>query len=204
MATFLDIGILKYVQVLFPFILVWAVTYSALQWREVLGKNQSLHSIIALVVALLTVLSPQATAVIQYMSPWFAMMLIFAMFFLIFLKFFGVSEGAITRAFETSDDARFLTYWILVISIIILAGAIGKVFFGGSSVYVGSSGTVLPIITPSTAANYTDEYGVATASGEVNFAATIFHPKVLGMLLVLIIAAFTIKLLAGDVILPKK
>jgi hypothetical protein len=201
MATFLDIGLLQHVNIIFPFILVWVVTYSILQWREVFGKNQqNMHAMIAAVVGFMTLFSPPVTAIIQYMSPWFAMLLIFSMFVILFLKFFGVSDKAITAAFETSPDARFLTYWILVISLIVLAGAFGKVFFAGESVYVGGNSLITPVITP---ANYTAG-DVATASGEANFAATLFHPKVLGMLFIMIIAAFTIKLLSGDVIeMPK-
>ncbi len=197
MPTFLDIGLLNYVQVLFPFILVWVVVYSILQWREVLGKNQSLHAIIALVLAIMTALSKPVVALIQYMAPWFAMLLIFSLFIILFLKFFGVSDSAIKDAFEKSDDARFLTYWIIVISVIVFAGAVGKVFFAGESVYVGGqTGTVLQ----SVASGNASYLGVATASGEANFAATLFHPKVLGMLFIMVVAAFTIKLLSGDVI----
>ncbi len=197
MPTFLDIGLLNYVQVIFPFILVWVVVYSVLQWREVLGKNQSLHSIIALVLAIMTVLSQPVVALIQYMAPWFVMLLVLSLFIILFLRFFGVSDSAIKDAFEKSDDARFLTYWIIVISVIVFAGAVGKVFFAGQSVYVGGeTGAVLDSVY----AGNTSALNVATASGEANFAATLFHPKVLGMLFILIVAAFTIKLLSGDVI----
>lgn len=200
MATFLDIGLLEYVKVLFPFILVWAVVYAILEWRQIFGKNTGLHSVIALVLAILTVLSDPVVQIIENMTPWFAMLLIFSVFIILFLKFFGVSDEAIKFAFEKSSDARVLVYWVVVVSIIVLAASFGSVFFSGTSVYVGGDGVSPGESVIESVDSGSSDYGVATSSGQVNFAATLFHPKVLGMLLILIIAALTIKLLAGEIV----
>src|SRR3989338_10653877 len=88
MPTFLDLGLLEYVQIIFPFILIWVVTYSVLEWREILGKNRNLHAIIAFVLAMMSLFSPPVIAIIKYMTPWFSMLLVFSLFFFIFFYFF--------------------------------------------------------------------------------------------------------------------
>ena len=39
--------------------------------------------------------------------------------------------------------------------------------------------------------------GVGTGDFQTNLGATIFHPKVLGMVVILLIASFAIRMLAG-------
>ncbi len=205
MPTFLDLGLLKHVEIIFPFILVWVIVYSILQWRKVLGDNQSLNSIVAFVVALMTLFAPPVILIIKYMTPWFAMLLIFAVFMILFFRFFGVSEDAVANIFLKSEYSVVASYWILVMSLLVLGLAIGQVFFSGTSVYVGEGEAVSPAESLITAISGEDSADISVASGrgDVNFAATIFHPKVLGMLFVLVIASLAIKLLAGDVIMPK-
>jgi len=203
MATFIDIGLLQYVKIVFPFILVWAVTYSILEWRKVLGESQNMHSIVAFVVAMLTIISGPAVQIIELMIPWFGLILIVSVFMIMFFKFFGVTDSAIGKLFMDSGDSRLLVYWVVLLTGLVLVAAIGQVFFAGSSVYVeGGPGVGESILTATGGSS--DNFGVATGSGQANLLATVFHPKVLGMVFVLLLATFTIKLLAGDVILAKK
>lgn len=199
MPTFLDLGLLEHVRIIFPFLFVWVVTYSLLEWREILGKNQSLHSVIAFIVALMTLFAPPVVAIIQYMIPWYAMLLIFSLFLILFYRLFGVPDDKITDIFLKSEYKVVATYWVILVSLAVLGLAVGQVFFAGSSVYVGDGqqqGLAESLVTTITGENI--EPGVATSRGDVNFIATIFHPKVLGMIFVLIVAAIAIKLLAGD------
>jgi len=203
MPTFLDLGLLEYVQIIFPFILIWVVTYSVLEWREILGKNRNLHAIIAFVLAMMSLFSPPVIAIVKYMTPWFSMLLIFALFLLMFFKFFGIGDEAITKFFLEGEYRYVVNYWILLTSLLVLGLAIGQVFFAGPSVYVGDGQQ--PGLSDSLISSITGvqnvEPGVATSRGDVNLIATIFHPKVLGMIFILIISALTIKLLAGESII---
>jgi hypothetical protein len=167
MATFLDVSGLETFASFFVFLFVWLAIYAILQYTKVLGENQGINVIIGLIIGLLVLFSPIATGVIRYISPWFAVIFIFAMFATVGLKMMGASEADIANSSIKS----------IVGIVIIVALIIGALSYVRDEVDLpGENGTSTDL----------------TSS-----AAVIFHPNVLGAIFILIVAVFTIALLAA-------
>ncbi|MCX6709654.1 MAG: hypothetical protein NTV63_01720 [Candidatus Woesearchaeota archaeon] len=172
MATFLDVFFLERFSSLFVLILVYAVLYAILQTTSVLGKNKGINSLIAMAVSIIVLISKDAVSIITSMMPAFFMLVLFILLILIALRFLGMSESTISTGMQKWGPVHTS---VLVIVAIIFVVAL-------SSVY----GNSMLSLTNSTGASY----------GQ-NVSSTIFNPKVLGMLFVLILGAFTVLLLTG-------
>ncbi|MBD3259210.1 hypothetical protein GF371_01105 [Candidatus Woesearchaeota archaeon] len=206
MATFLDVGLFSHFAIVFPFLLVFLVTYAVLQKFKMLTEERGINAIIALAVACLTLFSKAATALIFFMSPWFVLLFIFIIFLLIGFQLMGTKWERIVEVMSTK---WFTPHWILIflIAFILLAG-IASVFGpgllgqGGPAAGLGLAPT--PIATlggvPEVGANVTGipasaDYGTAVQS-------VLFHPKILGLAALAVIIAFAIRTLIH--IPPKK
>ncbi|HLC95898.1 MAG TPA: hypothetical protein VJH97_01080 [Candidatus Nanoarchaeia archaeon] len=167
MATFLDVTALEYFAPFFVFLFVWLAVYALLQYTKVLGQNQAISVIIGLVIALLVLFSPIATGVIQYISPWFAVIFIFAILATVALKVMGATDAEIANA-----PIRSIVGIIIILVLII--GALN--FIRGEVSVPGDNETAI-------------DYG--------DTAAVIFHPNILGAIFILVIAVFAVALLAA-------
>ncbi len=169
MATFLDISGLEHFSKFFVFLFVWLIVYALLQYTKILGEdkaNQGISVILGLIVALFVLFSPIATGIIQYITPWFAVIFIFIVLAGIGLKMMGASASDIG-----GPQVKTLIGVVIVIVLIV-----------GSLSYVRDN-----ISVPG------DNETSADYSESSNF---IFHPSVLGAIFILVIAVFTVALLA--------
>lgn len=167
MATFLDISGLQQFSTLFVFIFVWLATYALLSYSKVLGENKLIHIVIGMVIGLFVLFSPIATGVVEYIAPWFAVVFIFVIFTTMALRLFGAS------GVESLGSLRIVTFVVLIL-----------VIFVGAMSYIRQEVTV-----PG------DDDGT-----DVDYSKTttiLFHPKILGIIFIMIIAIFTIVLMAG-------
>lgn len=168
MATFLDVTGLEHFSSFFVFIFVWLAVYAILIYTRVLGGNKAISIVIGLLIGVFVLLTPIASGVIQYIAPWFAVIFIFVILISITSKMFGAAD------FESYSSLKWVVLVVIIIALIV-----------GSLSYVRER-TILP--------------GDNETTEDIDFAKTtnfFFHPKVLGMLFVLLIAVFTIALLAG-------
>jgi len=168
MATFLDVTGLEHFSSFFVFIFVWLAVYAILIYTRIFGGNKAISIVIGLIIGIFVLFSPIASGVIQYIAPWFAVIFIFVILISVTSKMFGGAD------FESYSSLKWVVLIIIVITLIV-----------GSLSYVRER-TVLP--------------GDNETSEDVDYAQTtnfFFHPRVLGMLFVLLIAVFTIALLAG-------
>ena len=200
MATFLDLSLFQNVSGIFIFILVFLVVYAFLNMSKIfkgVGGHNGIYAIVALAIAFLSSFSTGFVAVIMNMAPWFTVIIVF-----LFLVFFVV------RMF-TTDDKLFESMikegavkWVLIIVFVIIllvsvSNAFGqKVLEQGTGQTSTTNGTVYDATTTTTTTTTTSGEGVATNDFGTNFTQTMFHPKILGMLLVVLIAFFTILLIA--------
>ena len=215
MATFLDIGLFSYFSVIFSFLLVFVVVFGLLEYIKIFGsENKGWHAIIALSIAALTLMSGLALKFLTFVTPWF-LMFFFVIFFIIFaVRMFGVGEKDMIGVIKDSSTWP----WILVFSIIIvlfgLGNAIGQTALEqgpGQAVVQGSgtsgTGTIDTTGTNSdsaaSAGTSTTTTGTAAGTGSTatssystNVYNTIFHPKVLGLIFMLLIATISIAFLA--------
>ncbi|MFH1133360.1 MAG: hypothetical protein V1735_02640 [Nanoarchaeota archaeon] len=182
MATVMDVGLLEFIKPILSIVLVAAISYGIFTYTKLFGENKGLHAIIAVLIALLLAFMKSLSSLVSTMLPWFVVFFIFVIFFLMGFKLFGATDSDIS---STLKNNKAVFYWILVVGILILLGSIGQVFFTGDQ--------------PSTDITNTStiQTGDVGTTGTGAFWATIFHPKVLGMLVILIIAVFTVLCLAG-------
>lgn len=200
----IDISVLQYFSPIFLFILIWALVYAILHASKFLGDNVVLHAGIALMVALLVILSKQVQVMVSFMLPWFVVIFIITIFILVAFKIF--SPDLNFHALITHHGG--LQWTILIVVIIIVLGGLSKAFGqealgvtipgaenASSGVYPGYPVPYpgAPVVPGRTAAP-----GVtATSSFTQNLQATFFHPKILGMLFILIVAALGVYLLSA-------
>ncbi len=179
MTSLLDLGILKSFDFIFPMLLVWAFVFALLQKTKLIGEAININAIIATAFAFMVLLSPTVIDLINFMIPWFAIAIIFFVLMVLLFMIMGVKE--VTAYKESSIQ------WVLIaVGILIVVAAFGKVL-GQSLLDQGAQvGTVI-------------EGQDNTASGgfQQNIYATLFNPKVLGLLVVFAIVVFAIALLSG-------
>jgi|SRR3989344_2212104 len=171
MATILDLGLLGYIAPIFSFILVFAVLYAILAKTKVLGDNNLINSVIPLVVSLLLLLMPGAIEFINFITPWFVVLVIVGFVIALVFLFLGADQGTLKSWAHNPT-----VYWtILVFMMIILVAGLVHVFgnfFGQPTA------------------------GAQGIGGEVQFS--IFNPKILATIFVLIIATFAVKFISEE------
>lgn len=183
MATFVDISILQNFSSVFTFILVFVIIYATLETTKALGaEKKSLNALIAMIMGFLVSMSSGVVSVIQNFTPWFTMLIIIIFFILFAVKLFGVSDSKITSTFE--GKSSILT-WILILTAVILLFSLGS-GFGQKTLEEGqgssdTSGTTVSVATGNTT-TATD-----TGSFNQNLYNTLYHPKVLGLILIMLI-----------------
>lgn len=185
MVTPLDLGLLGHVGIIFPFLFIMVLTYAILSMTKVFGDNKGIYAFIAFALAVMTLFSPIAVKAINRMAPWFVLLFIFAIFFVLAFMIFGVEMKTITDIVKR-DTTAF--YWIMALCVIIGIGSVTSVVseekgFRALSEIESGNATAAPAPEP---------------NEDVGFFQTIFHPKVLGMALLLLIAMFTVKNLASN------
>jgi hypothetical protein len=198
MATILDISLLQSFSGVFTFILVFAITYAILGLTNVLGKDtKSLNGIVAFCVAIFLSISTKPRTMVEGMIPWFAMMAVFVMFLLLAMRFmFGEGAGD-KMMLNVLGGKNSAGWWIFIVM--------------GAILLISFSATVGPGITPganqtSSGTSETIPSGVGdaqvgstqTGNWQTNVLNTIYHPKVLGAIILLVIALAAIKLLSTN------
>lgn len=210
MATFLDVGLMKYMSRIFTFLLVFAIIYGLLEHKKVLGDNKGIHAIIAFVIGAFAIITPAANSLIEFFTPWFFMIIVISFLLLLTLFMFGETEQHISKVFQEKE----LVWYVVIAVIIILLFGFGSVFGQGllsartgetsSSEDSGSGGSASTSAvssdagdsssdtTGSTSTSAAGASSVATGSNRANVIATMYHPKVLGLMLMFLVAMFTI------------
>ena len=181
MATPLDLGLLKHFSAIFPFILVFAVSYVILNKVEIFGgeKNKQINAIIALALAVMTLFSPNAIALITFIAPYFLVFMFFIIMLLLVYQFLGVKEKHLERYMQY--EFGNIHYWILGVALVIIIMGLSSVF--GPSI----SGDV-----PADEVVTIEGQPVQGEALQQRVVDIIYHPRVLGLLLLLLIATFTI------------
>mgnify|MGYP006294370653 CR=1 FL=1 len=189
MVTILDSGILEHFTIIFSLVFVIAVVYGVFQMTKMFGDNKGLHALIALIVGLLVIMVPDITQIISTMIPWFALLFIFILFVLMAYKIFGATDEDIASVLHTDN----VVIWVIIIVVIVIVIASFSNVYGqrllSESADEGKAGE-------SGGESAEEGESTGTTSFGQNVSSTIFHPKVLGMLFILVIAIFTIALLA--------
>lgn len=183
MATPLDTGLLQKFDVIFPFLFVLVVVYAALSRLTWFKEKPVFCFIIAFALGVMTLFSNVVVKTINMMAPWFVLLFIFMI--LVFMAYvaFGVKEETILDTITKGRYATDFGWWVLALVLIIGIGSLAAVISEEKG-FMGLSGEE-----------------TAAGAEQVGFWATITHPKVLGLALLLLVAMFTIQKMA---VAPKK
>ncbi|MBR9692135.1 hypothetical protein GOV06_05110 [Candidatus Woesearchaeota archaeon] len=187
METFLELGVLNYFSIIFPALLVFVIVFAILEKTKMLGESKSIHAIAAICAAFLVMLSKDILSIISFGAPWFVLVFVFLVLLLMIYRFMGASEADISYVI-TKD--RPIQWTIFIIAIIIIIASISNVY--GQRLLEKAQGEGLTIEEY----KEKEEAEGRTFRGELH--NTIFNAKILGMMLMFLIAVFTISLLSRE------
>lgn len=210
MATLLDVGLLEHFGVIFVVLLVFLILFGLLEYIKAFGEGKrGMHAMIALMIALLFLVSKLATKMVAFMVPWFMVAIIFIFFLLFLVRIFGIGEGELKKLIGDPN----VYPWVIAIAVIILLFSLSNVFGQsllekGGGVPTSTSPTESTAIDPATGLPYTNtgSYNVdyttstATPSFSTNLLNTLRHPKVLGLLFIFLVGMFALIFLTKPVI----
>jgi|SRR3989338_36324 len=189
MATFLDLSLLQGFSFIFPVLVVFSFVFAILQKFKILGDKAGINAIVAVAASFLVLLSETARQMIEFMIPWFAVLIIFFVLLMLVFMVFGAKEAT----FEHALHNNAVVWTIIGIIIVIMLAAFGNVFGQSLTSKSFAAGTAPANATSGTYSGSP----VATPSYEQNLYATLFHPKVLGVIILFAICIFAILLLSG-------
>jgi hypothetical protein len=184
MATPLDIGLLQHFDTVFPFIFVLVIVYAVLS-NIMFKDKQAIAFILAFLLAVMTLFSNIAVKTISRMAPWVVLLMVFGILVLIAYQSFGVSNEKIMDVLTKGEYRTTFAWWIFALLLIIGLGTLSSVVSEEQSFAALAEG------------GNASTTKIAGEGEQVGFWATLFHPKVLGLVLILLIAMFTIQKLAA-------
>ena len=173
MATLLDANIMELIAPIIIFLFIMLISFAVLDKFKLMGENKALHALVAFCIAVLFLFSRTAVGIVVATTPWFVVMMVLGMFVISFFLFLGVKEETMGNALK---DPK--VYWtLLLIIIIFLSVVIANVY---------------------KASNPVDEN--AAPNEGIN---ALVNPKVLGAVILLVIAAFAVSFISEGMILKK-
>lgn len=187
MATLFDGGLLASFSWIFTFLFVYVIVYAALVKTNVLGKDsQGLSAILALCAAIFSLFSPLVVNLITFMIPWLVIMIVVGLMIYIFSEYLGVKAGT-----KKNEGGEVIINIVIIIVIILFIVGLGKFYNADETSYQGNN-----IIYQSDRVTVTDLSDGNASSAEKNGSGwldILFSSEVLGVLLILAIAAYTIR-----------
>ena len=139
--------------------------------------------VIALI-AFLFLFSQTASEIIKTIIPWFVILFSAILFLLVGIKMFGATKGAELDLWSMLNGHETISWWVLAITLVIVIGSITSVYSEKGSVF-GEDGVE--------SGESESKYGESGKVGEAGFWGTITHPKVLGLIAVLLIASYIVR-----------
>lgn len=187
MATFLQLGILRYFSIVFPALVVFVIVFALFERFKILGENKSVHAIIAIALAFLVILSTDLVELINVMAPWFVIIFVFVVLLLVLLRLMGASEEALSSMLIKNKGIQ----WVLIgVGFIILIAALAHVY--------GERLAPTTAAAPSEAAVVGELAEAAPPTFGENVRRILFNPLVLGLIFILLVSIFTIALITRE------
>lgn len=180
MATVLDLGLLQMFEPIFAVLFVFTLMFAILQKTKALSETIGINGVISAVIGIMVLMSSTLVSIINFMIPWFTVVIIFFVLLLLVFQVFGAKDADFASAIKDKG----LMWTIIGIGVIILLAAVGS---------------VVP-----------DDIGPNLAGGDVTSASTsgggfsdnitniLFNPKIIGIIVVFMVAIFAVIFLSGQ------
>jgi hypothetical protein len=168
MATLLETGLLEYFVPFFSFVFIFLILYALLQKTKMLGGKSVIDFFVSMMITILVVLNTSAVELANFMSIW-SVVVVIILVFLILMFSFWTKEGNLDL--PDSIELGPIVFWTFIIIL-----AIGLTYVFG------------PVLTP---------YAEGADPGRT-VLRTLFHPRLIGALVLLWIIQNLVKVLKGD------
>ena len=171
MASMMDISLVGNFKPIFIWIFIWATTFAVLKKTNLFGDNMGMNTLVAFIMSTLFTLVDPMRQFIDVLTPWFVVLMVFAVFLILTFLFLGVKEETIGETISQPGTVWFIIIFMIIIFLAVLTSVWG------------------PMVQP-----------VTTTGGEEGIMSDIiliiFNPKVLGAFILLFIASQSIRLIA--------
>jgi len=168
MATIFDANLFAYISPIIIFLFVYALFYGFLAKIKLFGDNFGINAMVSFCIAILFLIIPEAGAVLQFFTPWLVVFIVFGFSLMIFFLFLGVKHEDIVDIVKDHGSAYGL---ILAVILVLFLVSFANVFGSNIFAYPGSGSL------------YWWDVG----------KRVIFNPKILGMLIILVVASESIR-----------
>jgi hypothetical protein len=155
---------------------------------KLFSENRTLQAAIAIVLAFMSLFSDIVVETINTAAPWFVLLVIFIIFIMLGFMILGVKEADFMSVLK-NPEYSFVSWWIIGLVVIIVVGSMSHVIAqqkGGYGPYIDENETVEGA-----------EGRPIEETQEADFWKTLFHPKVLGLFVLLLIGFFTVSKLTS-------
>jgi len=188
MATFLQLGLMNYFSIIFPALIVFVIVFALFQKFKILGEDKTVHSIIAIALAFLVILSADVVELINVMAPWFVIIFVFLVLLLVLFKLMGASDENIAAILTKNKGVQ----WIIIgIGFIILIGALAHVYGERLAPVTAEEPVEGAVVSEAIAEKEPTTFGE-------NVLKILFNPLMLGVIFILLVAIFTIALITRE------
>ncbi len=161
-------------------LLIFTIIFAVLSKTKAISDKMDANAMIALIIAFLVGLFPEASQFVALFIPIMIMMLIIIFGGVLVYLFMGASSENIANFFKHPGT---LTFFLLMF-VVVFSYTLSEVFPQTYLAYAGNE----------------TEYSPELFAGPMGVTATIFHPKVLGTIVFLLLMAISV---AAIVVKPK-
>jgi|TARA_Y100000310_G_scaffold159627_1_gene159336 hypothetical protein len=171
----LDVDLLLFFKPIFTWLFVFTIIYAILTKVKFFGESRGVNATISLTMAFLFILTPGVKDVLNIVTPWFIFLFIFIILIVLIFMMVGVPESSIVSTFQ---EDWFIWTIVIIVLILIFGYAMSQVF---GPVIQGLYGTA-----------ETAKEGITFDIGRI-----IFHPRMLGVLFITLVASQAVRLITN-------
>ena len=179
MATVLDAALVSTFSPWFVFLMILLISYAILSKVKILGENAFINWIISIALALLFATSATAIRMVTVSTPWLIVLLTALLFMTLIFKFLGAED----KDFFLNPKNPTTTAILAIIIVNIFVFAFGEVRREQQAEQQGAT------------VSETNQGAIISFPGQVG--QVLREPAVLGLIITLLIATFTIMLLTA-------
>jgi DMSO reductase anchor subunit len=187
MATPIGTALLDKFAVVFIAIFIFAIVYGLLELVKIFGPGKkNLHAIIAMMIALMAILSSDMVYMIKTMLPWISLMIVFFFFLHAIPMFMGMKQDEVV-VFMGGKKRLAAVGWVLGAMIFLVLYSLSNLW--GERLLQGDIGNGTNVSMNGTGAG---------SDFKSNLFSVAFNPKVLGLFIFMLIATLTVNFLTKD------